>query len=115
MPEPEARTGSVRTPKRVFTEDEQLYRPLTVEEDRQRTNTHYEQPVEFFTTLTGGEWNVYSANLWSAVADGEPGTEAGHPGRDDGAASRHADHGRRLRVGRPVDLPEHEIWRPGRA
>ncbi len=65
MPEPEARTASVRTPKRVFTEDEQLYRPLTVEEDRQRTNTHYEQPVEFFTTLTGGEWNVYSANLWT--------------------------------------------------
>jgi cyclopropane-fatty-acyl-phospholipid synthase len=36
-----------------------------VEEDRQRTNTHYEQPVEFFYTLTGGEWNVYSANLWT--------------------------------------------------
>jgi cyclopropane-fatty-acyl-phospholipid synthase len=65
MPEPEARTASVGTPKRVFTEAEQLYRPLTVEEDRQRTNTHYEQPVEFFTILTGGEWNVYSANLWS--------------------------------------------------
>jgi cyclopropane-fatty-acyl-phospholipid synthase len=49
----------------VFTEDQQLYRQLTVEEDRQRTNTHYEQPVEFFYTLTGGEWNVYSANLWT--------------------------------------------------
>ena len=36
-----------------------------MDEDRQRTNTHYEQPVEFFTTLTGGEWNVYSANLWT--------------------------------------------------
>jgi cyclopropane-fatty-acyl-phospholipid synthase len=51
--------------KRVFKEEEQLYQPLTVEEDRQRTNTHYEQPVEFFYTLTGGEWNVYSANLWT--------------------------------------------------
>ena len=65
MPEPETRTASANQSKRVFTEDEQLYRPLTVEEDRQRTNTHYEQPVEFFTTLTGGEWNVYSANLWT--------------------------------------------------
>ena len=49
----------------VFTQKQQLYQPLTVEEDRQRTNTHYEQPVEFFYTLTGGDWNVYSANLWT--------------------------------------------------
>ena len=61
MPE----TASGRKPKRVFSQDEQLYQPLTVEEDRARTNTHYEQPVEFFSTLTGGEWNVYSANLWT--------------------------------------------------
>jgi cyclopropane-fatty-acyl-phospholipid synthase len=33
-------------------------------EDQQRTNLHYEQPVEFFTTLTGGDWSVYSCNLW---------------------------------------------------
>jgi cyclopropane-fatty-acyl-phospholipid synthase len=51
--------------KRTFADEEQLYQPLTVDEDRQRTNTHYEQPVEFFYTLTGGEWNVYSANLWT--------------------------------------------------
>jgi len=55
----------VSKPKATFSEDQQLYRPLTVEQDREQTNTHYEQPVEFFYTLTGGEWNVYSANLWT--------------------------------------------------
>jgi cyclopropane-fatty-acyl-phospholipid synthase len=55
-------------PKAVFTEDQQLYRPLTIEQDRDQTNAHYEQPVEFFYTLTGGEWNVYSANLWTGSA-----------------------------------------------
>lgn len=67
MDEPAAAagTGGHSTRKVVFTEEQQLYRPLSIEEDRQQTNTHYEQPVEFFYTLTGGEWNVYSANLWS--------------------------------------------------
>jgi len=51
----------------VFTEEQQLYQPLTVDEDRQRTNLHYEQPVEFFYALTGGDWNVYSANLWTGA------------------------------------------------
>jgi cyclopropane-fatty-acyl-phospholipid synthase len=60
-----AGTGSRAKPKAVFTEDQQLYRPLSKEQDRQQTNTHYEQPVEFFYALTGGEWNVYSANLWT--------------------------------------------------
>jgi cyclopropane-fatty-acyl-phospholipid synthase len=59
------RADKGREPRAVFTEDQQLYRPLTIEEDRQRTNTHYEQPVEFFYALTGGDWNVYSANLWT--------------------------------------------------
>jgi len=67
------RADKRREPRAVFTEDQQLYRPLTVEEDRQRTNTHYEQPVEFFYALTGGEWNVYSANLWT---DAETQTES---------------------------------------
>ena len=49
----------------TFTPDQQLYRPLSKEQDREQTNTHYEQPVEFFYTLTGGAWNVYSANLWT--------------------------------------------------
>ncbi|MDQ2941870.1 MAG: class I SAM-dependent methyltransferase [Chloroflexota bacterium] len=50
-----------------FSSEQELYQPYSVEEDRERTNTHYEQPVEFFYALTGGEWNVYSANLWSAA------------------------------------------------
>jgi cyclopropane-fatty-acyl-phospholipid synthase len=58
----------MRKPKAAFSEEQQLYRPLTVEQDREQTNTHYEQPVEFFYTLTGGEWNVYSANLWTGSA-----------------------------------------------
>src|SRR6266487_6862141 len=62
---PATDTGSRHKREVVFTEDQQLYRPLSVDEDRERTNTHYEQPVEFFYTLTGGDWNVYSANLWT--------------------------------------------------
>src|SRR5687768_8297014 len=50
----------------VFSPDQELYQARTVDEDRERTNGHYEQPVEFFLTMTGGEWNVYSANLWDA-------------------------------------------------
>ena len=33
-------------------------------EDQQRTNQHYDKPPEFFNLITGGEWNVYSANIW---------------------------------------------------
>jgi cyclopropane-fatty-acyl-phospholipid synthase len=40
------------------------YQPLSKEEDQARTNVHYEQPAEFFYRWTGGEWNVYSCNLW---------------------------------------------------
>lgn len=32
-----------------------------------RTNTHYDQPAEFFTTMTGGQWNTYSCNLWQSA------------------------------------------------
>jgi cyclopropane-fatty-acyl-phospholipid synthase len=68
--ESETRGTSTR-PRRegraAFTPEQQLYQPLSAEEDRERTNTHYEQPVEFFYALTGGEWNVYSANLWSGA------------------------------------------------
>jgi cyclopropane-fatty-acyl-phospholipid synthase len=60
-----APAGSRHKGQALFTEDQQLYRPLSKEQDREQTNTHYEQPVEFFYTLTGGEWNVYSANLWT--------------------------------------------------
>lgn len=51
-------------PKATFGPEQQLYRPLTTEEDRTRTNLHYEQPPAFFQRITGGEWNVYSCNLW---------------------------------------------------
>lgn len=51
-------------PKVTFGPEEQLYQPLTTEEDRERTNLHYEQPPDFFLRITGGEWNVYSCNLW---------------------------------------------------
>lgn len=34
--------------------------------DKERTNVHYERPPEFFTLITGGEWNVYSCNIWDA-------------------------------------------------
>ncbi|HLA42198.1 MAG TPA: class I SAM-dependent methyltransferase, partial [Aggregatilineales bacterium] len=41
-----------------------LYQSLSIEEDIERTNRHYEHPTEFWYGLTGGEWNVYSCNLW---------------------------------------------------
>ena len=66
MSQPDERARG-REGRAVFTPEQQLYQPLTVEEDRQRTNTHYEQPVEFFYSLTGGDWNVYSANLWTGA------------------------------------------------
>jgi cyclopropane-fatty-acyl-phospholipid synthase len=49
--------------------EHQLYHSYTTEVDQARTNVHYEQPPEFFLLITGGDWNVYSANLW------DPGTE----------------------------------------
>ena len=64
-PTPSAGAATKRQRRTDFTPEQELYQPLSAEEDRQRTNTHYEQPVEFFYTLTGGEWNVYSANLWT--------------------------------------------------
>lgn len=41
-----------------------IYQEHDVEADIERTNVHYEIHPEFFTSLTGGEWNVYSCNLW---------------------------------------------------
>ena len=49
--------------------EHQLYHEYSTEVDQARTNVHYEQPPEFFLLITGGDWNVYSANLW------DPGTE----------------------------------------
>jgi len=48
----------------TVTPDQELYHAYSTSEDRERTNVHYEQPPAFFYQITGGEWNVYSANLW---------------------------------------------------
>ncbi len=48
---------------------QELYRPYSVEEDRDRTNVHYEHPTEFFTQIVGGRWHTYSCNIWSPGAD----------------------------------------------
>lgn len=42
-----------------------VWRTYSNDEDAERTNEHYEKPVEFFTRITGGVWNVYSCNLWT--------------------------------------------------
>jgi cyclopropane-fatty-acyl-phospholipid synthase len=52
----------------TFATAHQMYQSYSVEEDTWRTNSHYEQPVEFFYALTGGDWNVYSANIWADSA-----------------------------------------------
>ena len=57
--------------------EHQLYHAYSADEERQRTNVHYEQPPEFFTLITGGEWNVYSCNLWDpGVSDDTASQEA---------------------------------------
>jgi cyclopropane-fatty-acyl-phospholipid synthase len=38
------------------------------DEDKDRTNQHYEQPPEYFTAVLGGEWHTYSCNLWDGSA-----------------------------------------------
>src|SRR5207245_4016618 len=49
--------------------EHQLYHEYSTNEDQERTNVHYEQPPEFFVLFTGGEWNVYSCNLWDGAED----------------------------------------------
>ena len=57
--------------------EHQLYHAYSVDEDRTRTNVHYEQPPQFFTLITGGRWNVYSCNLWDdGVVDDTASQEA---------------------------------------
>lgn len=51
----------------AFAPEQQFYQAYSTEEDKTRTNVHYEQPVEFFYAVTGGRWNVYSANLYGAA------------------------------------------------
>ena len=47
-----------------FAPQDDLYQRYSVDEDQQRTNFHYDRAAEFFTTITGDPWNVYSCNLW---------------------------------------------------
>ena len=44
-----------------------VWRQYSTSEDVARTNVHYEQPPEFFTTITSGTWKVYSCNLWDGA------------------------------------------------
>lgn len=46
--------------------EHELYQSYTVDEDVERTNQHYEYHPDFFYSFTGGEWNVYSCNIWDA-------------------------------------------------
>ncbi|HEV3232513.1 MAG TPA: class I SAM-dependent methyltransferase [Candidatus Dormibacteraeota bacterium] len=57
-------------------DEHQLYHAYSIEEDQARTNVHYEQPKEFFYGFTGGEWNVYSCNLWEEGFDDTRAQEA---------------------------------------
>ena len=56
--------------------EHQLYHEYSVKEDQERTNVHYEQPPEFFYLFTGGEWNVYSCNLWDTATNDTESQEA---------------------------------------
>ena len=56
--------------------EQQYYQQYSVEEDKRHTNVHYEQPPEFFTTITGGRWNVYSCNLWEGEKNDTEAQEA---------------------------------------
>ena len=56
--------------------EHQLYHEYSVAEDQERTNVHYEQPPEFFYLFTGGEWNVYSGNLWDTATNDTESQEA---------------------------------------
>lgn len=44
-----------------------LWRAYDAGEEARRTNAHYELDSRFFNVLTGGEWNVYSCNLWDGA------------------------------------------------
>jgi cyclopropane-fatty-acyl-phospholipid synthase len=50
--------------------------PDCVDEDRDRTNFHYDLPAEFFVKILGGGWHSYSCNLWDQAADETASQEA---------------------------------------
>lgn len=45
----------------------QFDRSYSQEEEIARTQVHYDHPPEFLNSITGGEWNVYSANIWEGA------------------------------------------------
>jgi cyclopropane-fatty-acyl-phospholipid synthase len=56
-----------RTEWDVADHQDGFWRSYSTDEDKDRINSHYDRPAEFFITLTGGEWNVYSCNLWESA------------------------------------------------
>jgi len=56
--------------------EQKFYQQYSVQEDKEHTNVHYEQPPEFFYAITSGKWNVYSCNLWSGATTDTESQEA---------------------------------------
>lgn len=57
-------TAYLQEPDAPVRPQHELYQPYDVQTDADRTNVHYEQHPDFFYGFTGGEWNVYSCNIW---------------------------------------------------
>ncbi len=47
----------------------QFYHGYDVEEDIERTSSHYERDPEFFLTFMGSKWHSYSCDLWEEGFD----------------------------------------------
>jgi cyclopropane-fatty-acyl-phospholipid synthase len=47
----------------------QFYQGYNVEEDIERTSSHYEHDPEFFLTFMGSKWHSYSCDLWEEGFD----------------------------------------------
>src|SRR5258708_6711896 len=45
--------------------EHQLYQSYPIQEEIERVNVHYEQDPQFYYWTTGGEWNVYSSQIWA--------------------------------------------------
>ena len=67
----------MRQQKKIeFAPEMEFYQSYSTEEDKARTNVHYEHPVAYFNAITGGRWNVYSCNLWEGTTDDTESQEA---------------------------------------
>ena len=47
-----------------FAPTQELYQTYNNAEYTERINFHYERPTEFYYPILGGEWQVYSCNVW---------------------------------------------------